>query len=136
MKLAHCLCVLTLAVLSACSTTGQRISDQRALFNSYTPDERRLIRMGQVAVGFDADQVRMALGKPSREHSIRSAAGNEIVWEYRQFKPGFGLGIAGSSSGIFGAGVDVHASPERTRLLKRIVFDPRSGKVSVIESFE
>ena len=136
MKLAPYLCVLALAVLCACSTTRQRISDQQALFNSYTADERRLIRMGQVAVGFDRDQVRMALGKPSREHTLSSAAGHEIAWEYRQFKPDLGLGIAASSRGVFGAGVDVLAGSERTRLLKRIVFDPQSGKVSHIESFE
>ena len=136
MKLQHCLCALAIALLSACSTTSQRISDQEALFNTYTPTERKLIRMGQIAVGFNPDQVRMALGKPSRESTKVSAAGTEIVWKYRTFKPGFGLGIGASSGGSIGAGVGVQASPERTHLLKRIVFDRQTGKVSAIQSFD
>ncbi|HBM85299.1 MAG TPA: hypothetical protein DD423_00630 [Opitutae bacterium] len=136
MKITPFICALTIALLSACSTTNQRISNQEALFNTYTPTERKLIRMGQINFGFDQDQVRMALGKPSRESTNASAAGKEIAWEYREFKPSFGLGIGASSSGSIGTGIGVRASPDRTRLLKRIVFDRQSGKVSHIQSFD
>jgi hypothetical protein len=136
MKISHCICALSIALISACSTTSQRISDQEALFNTYTPTERTLIRTGQVAFGFDQDQVRMALGSPSRESTNASAGGKEIVWEYREFKPGLGVGIGANTRGGVGAGVGIHASPDRTRLLKRIVFDRQTGKVSRIQSFD
>lgn len=40
-----------------------------------------MIRTGQVAVGFDQDMVHMALGDPSRETTVDTAAGKQVVWE-------------------------------------------------------
>ncbi|MFU8848633.1 MAG: hypothetical protein ACNA77_07945 [Opitutales bacterium] len=125
--------------LSACaSTKSQRISENEALFNTYTPTERKLIRMGEVAVGFDQDQVRMALGDPSRKTSVDTAAGKAMVWEYRELRPSLGLSVGGGigtrGSGV-GVGTGVGVSPNNTKLLKRIVFDPQSGEVSKVESY-
>jgi len=129
-----------LLALPACATSkSQRIAQNETLFNSYTPTERKLIRMGQVAVGFDPDQVRMALGSPSRETTVDTAAGKAIAWEYRELKPTLGLSVGGSigtrGSGV-GIGTGVGVSPDRTRLLKRIVFDRQSGNVSKVESYD
>jgi hypothetical protein len=98
-----------------------------------------MIRTGQVAVGFDPDMVRMALGDPSRETTIDSAGGKQIVWEYRHLKPSLGIGIGGSigtrGSGI-GIGSGVGVSPNQTKLRKRIVFDRQTGNVSRVESYD
>lgn len=125
---------------AACGTTkSQRISQNEAAFNTYTPGERKLIRTGQIAVGFDPDMVRMALGDPTREATVDTASGKQIAWEYRQVKPsvgftlGGGIGTRGSGVGI-GTGVGVN--PNQTKLLKRVVFDRQTGKVSRVESYE
>jgi len=136
------LCILGAALLlGGCGTTqNQRISRNEALFNSYTPTERKLIRMGEVAVGFDQDQVRMALGEPTRERTVDSAAGKLIVWEYAEINPRVGLSVGAGTgswgrSGV-GGGVGVGVSPDRTKLLKRITFDRQTGEVSKVESYD
>lgn len=138
--LFHLMIMACLFTLAACaSLKSQRISQNEALFNTYTPSERKLIRMGEVAVGFDQDQVRMALGPPSRETRVDTAAGKAVVWEYRELKPSLGLsmggGISTRGSGV-GVGTGVGVSPNQTRLLKRIVFDQQSGEVSKVESYQ
>lgn len=134
------LAALALLLLTACSSTkSQRISQNEAAFNTYTPAERKMIRTGQVAVGFDQDMVRMALGDPSRESTVDTAAGKQIVWEYRKLKPTLGIGVGGGigtgGSGV-GIGTGVGVSPNRTNLLKRIVFDRQTGKVAQVESYD
>lgn len=127
-----------LLFLGCAGTQNQRITQNEALFNTYTPIERKLIRMGEVAVGFDQDQVRMSLGDPSRETTIDTAAGKAIVWEYRELKPSLGLSIGGgigTRGSNIGLGTGVGVSPDRTKLLKRIVFDRQSGEVSRVESY-
>jgi len=132
------LAVLFLFLVVGCTNpVQQRITRDEALFNTYTPAERKLIRTGQVAVGFDQDQVRMALGEPSRETTVDTAGGKAIVWEYRELSPrvgftlGGGMGTRGSSMGV-GTGVGV--SPNQTKLLKRITFDRQTGEVSRVET--
>ena len=135
-----CLLLSAMVALSACSSTkSQRINQNEALFKSYTPGERQMIRTGQVAVGFDQDMVRMALGDPSREATIDTAAGKQIAWEYTQMKPSLNIGLGGGigtrGSGV-GIGTGVGVSPNKTKLLKRVVFDRQTGKVSKIESYD
>lgn len=119
------------------STSNQRISQNEALFNTYTPAEKKMIRTGQVAIGFDQDQVQMALGEPSREATVETANGKAIVWEYREISPSLGISLGGGigtrGSGV-GIGSGVGVSPNKTKLLKRIVFDRQTGEVSKVES--
>jgi hypothetical protein len=123
-----------------CGTTkSQRIQQNEALFNTYTPTERKLIRTGEIAVGFSQDQVRMSLGDPSAESTVDMAGGKQIAWEYRKLKPSLGLSLGGGigtrGSGV-GIGTGVGVSPDRSRLLKRVIFDRQTGEVSKIESYE
>jgi hypothetical protein len=132
--------LLAALLFTACGTTkSQRISQNEAQFNTYTPGERKLIRTGQIAVGFDQDMVRMALGDPSREATVDSAAGKQIAWEYRQLKPSLGVSLGGGigtgGSGV-GIGTGVGVSPNNTKLLKRVVFDRQTGKVSEVQSYD
>ena len=139
MKFSALLPLLALAlIVSGCASTSQRINKNEALFNSYSPAEQRLIRMGEIAVGFDPEQVRMALGDPSRETTVTTAAGKQIVWEYREVRPSLGFSVgAGTStrgSGV-GVGTGVGVSPDRSRLQTRVVFDRHTGEVAEIQSF-
>ena len=133
-------CLFVLSIFVGCAAPqNKRISQEEARFNSYTPTERKLIRMGEVAVGFDQDQVRMALGWPSREKTVATGSGKNIVWEYRSLDPSVGLSIGGSvgsrGSGV-GVGTGVGVSPNKTKLHKRITFDRQTGKVSRVESYD
>ena len=138
------LTLLTLAsftfLFAACSTPqSQRISNNQASFDSYTPGERQMIRTGQIAVGFEQDMVRMSWGDPTRESTVSSAAGKQIVWEYRQIKPSMGISLGGgvgSRGSSVGIGTGVNVNPNNTKLLKRVVFDRQTGKVSTFESYE
>ncbi|MDP4610462.1 MAG: hypothetical protein NWT02_04690 [Opitutales bacterium] len=122
-----------------CASTSKRIDQNEALFKTYTPGEQRMIRTGQIAVGFDQDMVRMALGDPSREATVDTAAGKQVACEYREIKPSLGVSLGGGigtrGSGV-GIGTGVGVSPDRTRLLKRVIFDRQTGKVSKIESYD
>jgi hypothetical protein len=125
--------------LTGCASPNKRIDQNKALFNTYTTAEKKIIRTGQIAVGFDPDQVRMALGEPSRETMVDTPAGKQPAWEYRELKPSLGLSIGGGSgtrgSGV-GIGTGLGGSPDRSKLLKRIVFDRESGTVGKIESHD
>lgn len=135
---ASLLILLTVFFTGCGSTKSQRITQNQAQFNNYTPGEQRMIRAGQVAVGFDQDMVRMALGDPSREHTVDTAGEKQIAWEYRDINPSVGLNIGGGigtrGSGVsIGTGIGVN--PNRTKLLKRIIFDRQTGEVAKIESY-
>jgi len=97
-----------------------------------------MIRTGQVAVGFDTDQVRMSLGDPSREATIETPTGKAVVWEYRELSPSLGISLGGGigtrGSGV-GLGTGVGVNPNNTKLLKRITFDRKTGDVSRVESY-
>ena len=71
--------------------------------------------MGQVAIGMDQIQVRMALGAPDRTTTVETTNGTRIAWEYLQrAAPELGLSVAGLlRSGAkldIGAGLDLHTN--------------------------
>lgn len=134
----YTLVLLTLLLAGCASSSNSRVSQNQAQFNSYTPGEQAMIKAGQVAVGFDQDMTRMALGDPSRETTIDAAGGKQIVWEYRQLKPSLGVSLGGGigtrGSGV-GIGTGVGVSPDRSKLLKRVTFDRHTGDVTKVESY-
>ncbi|HYC70760.1 MAG TPA: hypothetical protein VEB66_06105 [Opitutaceae bacterium] len=73
---------LGLAVLAGCTTPEARIRRNPELFGSLTTEQQDLIRRGQVAVGFTAEMVRLALGEPDRLATRRDADGTSEVWHY------------------------------------------------------
>ena len=138
MKISHLLCALSIALISGCSTTSQRIDASGAEFNRYTAAEKRLIRSGQIAVGFDEDQVRMALGDPSHIKPDTRSSGTRYIWEYQQLQPNYNIfnSVGVSTRGGVSAGVGVGGTPTRSQLRKRIVFERSNQRVSDFQSFE
>jgi hypothetical protein len=138
MKISHLLCALSIALISGCSTTSQRIDASGAEFNRYTAAEKRLIRSGQIAVGFDEDQVRMALGDPSHIKPDTLSSGTRYIWEYQQLQPNYNIfnSVGVSTRGGVSAGVGVGGTPTRSQLRKRIVFERSNQRVSDFQSFE
>ncbi len=110
MKALRLLPILAVLVLAACSSTASRIKDGQSAFDTYPPDVQEKIRAGTVDVGFDGQQVRMALGKPDRIYSRQTEAGSSEVWAYLESSPAISLGLGGfgfgGNSGV-GGGVGV-----------------------------
>lgn len=75
--------VLVLAALFAgCATPDTRIHRSPEVFARLTPAQQALVRQGKVAIGFDADAVRLAVGLPDRKWTRMDAAGTREVWSY------------------------------------------------------
>ena len=138
MKIAPLLCALSIVLISGCSTTSQRIDEHGAQFNSYTAAEKRLIRTGQIAVGFDEDQVRMSLGDPSHIKSDTDSSGTRYIWTYNELEPDYNIFNSArvTVNNGFDAGIGVGGTPTRSKLRKRIVFERSNQRVSEFQSFE
>jgi hypothetical protein len=99
-----------LAVLAAagCSTVDSRIAKNREAFNSWPAPVQDKVVVGQIDLGFSAEQVEVALGKPDRVFTRTSSDGTTQVWTYRDRGPkfsfgvGVGMGSWGSRGGSFG----------------------------------
>lgn len=128
------LIALTLsAALGACSTTASRIGEQQARFDSYPAEVREKIRASEIAVGFTPEQVRMALGEPSRVYSRQTAEGEAEVWSYQDRGPALSFGLGGYSGGgtSVGAGVGIGTGGEALEKLRVVI---EAGKVTSIET--
>ncbi len=68
--------------LAGCATPATRIRENPGLFASYAPAQQDLIKRGQVAVGFDMDMVRLALGDPDHVRTRTTPDGVSQVWSY------------------------------------------------------
>jgi len=86
MKMINALRVAGLALLvlvaAGCATPESRIKKNPELFNSLPPEVQEGVRQGKVDLGYNKGAVLLALGKPNREYTRRSAAGSKEVWSY------------------------------------------------------
>lgn len=73
------LCALLLA---GCNTPESRIKDSPQVFSRLNPDQQALVKNGQIAVGFDMDTVKLALGDPQRIVMHTDSTGEHQVWHY------------------------------------------------------
>jgi hypothetical protein len=64
--------------LVACGGPKARIKDNQGLYDTYPPEVQAMIKSGQIAQGFDRNQVYMALGKPEK----KQMHGEREVWLY------------------------------------------------------
>ncbi len=126
------------AALAACSSPQSRIKKNQAAFDAFPPEVQSAIREGSVEVGFTGEQVVMALGKPSRVFSHKSAAATQEVWEYGVGGgPNVGLGFGVSSFGGgtgYGTSVGVASDSMDPRAKIRVIF--QNGVVVSIEQRE
>lgn len=70
------------AFLAGCATPAARIRQNPEPFAQLAPDQQEMIRRGQVAVGFTAEMVRLALGEPDRYSTRTDADGTSEIWSY------------------------------------------------------
>jgi len=132
-------CVITaVLLLASCSSTPQdRISQNRALYESFPADVQRKVSAGQADIGFTPDMVRLALGKPSKIYNRTDANGESEIWVYAKSKPqlSFGVGVGSSSGGYHGGtstgvGVGTTTAPDDGEYM-RVVF--KAGQVTGVE---
>jgi hypothetical protein len=126
------------AALAACAGPRSRIKKHQADFDSYPPAVQQKIRAGQVDVGFTDQQVSLALGRPDRVYSRKTATSQQEVWAYGGggYGPqiGFGLGMgSGAGPGFYSGGIAVASDPSIDRGERvRVVFE--NGTVVAVES--
>jgi len=73
-------------LLAGCSTPQTRIKKNPAAFDRCTPEQQDLIKQGKVALGFDVEMVKLALGDPDRVTTRTDASGTSEVWHYETYE--------------------------------------------------
>jgi hypothetical protein len=73
---------LCAVLLAACDTPESRISHSPDVFARLNPDQQALVKNGQIAIGFDMDAVKLALGDPERIVMRTDSNGQHQVWHY------------------------------------------------------
>ncbi len=76
------LIVVAAGLVAGCVSPEARIKKNPELFAKLTPEWQALVKAGRVAVGFDEDTVRLAVGDPDRKWVRTDAAGSSEVWSY------------------------------------------------------
>ncbi len=125
--------IVLAAALAACQSPATRIKKNQAAFDAYPPAVQKEIREGRAGIGFTPEQVSMAIGKPDRIYSEKTAAAAYEVWEYGVgggSSVGFGLGMSSYGNGggsAYGTGIGVSSDVSDPRARLRLTFE--GGKV-------
>jgi outer membrane protein assembly factor BamE (lipoprotein component of BamABCDE complex) len=85
--------VFCLALLAGCDSPDSRIRNSPDIFARLTPDQQALVKSGQIAVGFDMDAVKLALGDPTRITVNTDKSGQHEVWHYTTYEDSSGIVI-------------------------------------------
>jgi len=126
-----------------CSTPSTRIQGNPEAFARLTPEQQALVKAGQIAVGFDMEAVKLALGAPDRVTLHTTAAGQTQVWHYVTYEASDGTVIYTGyyhrrwgwrgGPGWWGPGYAYEvATPARVHDRFRVAFD-RNGRVASIQ---
>jgi len=76
--------------LAGCVSPDARIKRSPEMFARLSTEQQVLVKEGRVGVGFDADAVQLAVGKPDRVWTRTDAAGTSEVWSYTRWESDFG----------------------------------------------
>jgi outer membrane protein assembly factor BamE (lipoprotein component of BamABCDE complex) len=86
---------LLAGLLAGCDTPDSRIKSSPDVFARLNPDQQALVKNGQIAIGFEMDAVKLALGDPTRVVIRTTAAGQHQVWHYVTYEDYQGVVIYG-----------------------------------------
>ena len=73
---------------AGCSTPATRIRANPEAFARLTPQQQALVQAGQIALGFDMDAVKLAVGDPDRVAVRTDADGETVIWRYVTYEFG------------------------------------------------
>lgn len=91
-------------LLNACSSSPMsRIDSNRAKYESWPLEVQEAVLNGRARKGMTAEQVEMAMGKPSEVVSRGAKAGEDEIWIYRK-GGGLGSGLLGNTGISVGGG--------------------------------
>ena len=92
LKLFLSLVVTAIAVsFAGCASPAARIKQNPERFATYSPVQQDLIKQGKIAVGFDMEAVRLALGLPDRLHTQTTTDGVSQIWSYVTYETSDGF---------------------------------------------
>ena len=77
-------------VLAGCSTPETRINKNPAAYERLTSEQQQLVRDGRVAIGFDRETVKLALGDPDRIWKRTDKSGESEAWTYTAYETSTG----------------------------------------------
>jgi hypothetical protein len=127
--------ILSLLLAGCASTPTERVAQHKAAYSQWPADVQANVAAGRVAVGYTTEQVRVALGDPTRTFTRVTTEGTSEIWAYvdnpPRFSIGLGIGSWGRSSSV-GGGVGVSTGGFRDGERMHVIFD--NGRVSAIES--
>jgi len=125
-------------LLGACAATPEeRIRADPAAFARLPPDAQAMIRQGQVGIGFDEFEVKLAVGDPTRITERVDASGTSRVWRYVRYETDDGVALY---TGFYqryylpdpvGFPVYLDYPERRERETLRVIF--QNGHVSAVE---
>ncbi len=124
--------------LVGCATPAARIKKNPELFASYPAEQQDLIKQGKIAVGFDMDAVRLALGAPDRVRTHTTNDGTGQIWSYVTYETPDGMPLyRGWYHRYYAWGEPIYPwyagyPGRREHEHLRVIFD-RTGHVSTIE---
>ncbi|NLB66018.1 MAG: hypothetical protein GX803_06080 [Lentisphaerae bacterium] len=132
---------LLLAAAGCASTPSRRIQQNQELFDSLPVADQARIRSGQIALGYTADMVSIALGPPTRQLVRSTPAGDTAIWLYldlvrryeRQRADIDGLHVSGPG-GIRTIGGSAWVNVLHEREYTRIRVEFNNGIVTAIET--
>jgi len=87
--------LFTLLLVAGCSTPESRIKKEPEAFARLSPEQQTLIKQGKVALGFDPEMVKLALGDPDNIRTRVDASGTTEVWHYVTYYTDTGYMIYG-----------------------------------------
>ncbi len=96
---------VTLGGVVACSTSPMsRIDSNRGRYESWPLEVQEAVLSGKARKGMTAEQVEMAMGKPTEVVTRSAKAGEDEVWVYRK-GGGLGSGLLGNTGVSVGGGM-------------------------------
>jgi hypothetical protein len=72
--------------LVGCSTPDSRIKANPEVYARLDARQQALVRAGQIALGFDFEAVKLALGEPDRVNVRTTADGETVIWHYLTYE--------------------------------------------------
>lgn len=127
-------CTVAILTLAGCSTTGSRIRERQALFDSYPEHVQQDLRDGIIQLGYTPEMVFIAFGKPDRKREVVTGDGVAQVWTWWKSSPGLALGVGGWNyvGGNVGLGTGLSVG-DRARREEKAAVEFRSGRVHRFE---
>lgn len=126
--------VVVLIGLAGCSSPETRIQRNPEAFARLSPEQQELVKQGKVAIGFDAEAVRLAVGDPDRTWTRTDAEGQSEIWTYTTYEDGAGHPLYTGWYHRYhypSAGYYLNTPSRETREYYKVTF--REGRVTTVE---